>query len=115
MDFKSFINEQEKHPSVLGALKKTPEIEKYIQSLQHVVERSGVTANERYFIGWKKDLPSHMVNDNFADGQYGSHKDAHKFGTKDAAEDAVARIKIKDGYNVYASPIKGRGTNPQMG
>ena len=87
------------------AIKKSPEMVKYIQSQQHVVERSGLPADKRYFIGWKKDLPSHKADDVFADGQYGSFTDAVRFPSKDAAEDAAARIKIKDGYNVYATPL----------
>ena len=87
MDFKSFINE-EQHEE------------------QHIVERSGLSADERYFIGWKEDLPSHMINDKFADGQYGSYRDAVKFPSKDAAEEVVDRIEKEDGYNVYASPLE---------
>jgi len=76
------------------------------QQEPHIVERRGLTADERYFIGWKKELPSHMANDVFADGQYGSYRDAVKFPSKEAAEEAVARIEDKDGYGVYASPLE---------
>ena len=75
------------------------------QQEPHVVERSGMSAGERYFIGWKKDLPSNKVNDEFADGQYGSFTDAVQFPSKDAAEEVVSRITDKDGYNVYATPL----------
>ncbi len=76
------------------------------QQEPHIVERSGLPAHERYFIGWKKDLPSHMANDVFADGQYGTYKDAVKFPSKEAAEEVAARIEKEDGYTVYASPLE---------
>ena len=95
MDFKSFINEQQE---------------------PHIVERSGLPYDERYFIGWKKDLPhmanswrwrqGYTINDVFADGQYGTYKDAVKFPSKEAAEEVVARIEKEDKYNVYASPLE---------
>ena len=92
MDFKSFINEQWAPPRMAEH--------------PHVIEHSGMPSNERYFIGWKKDLPRSMVNDNFADGQYGTYEDAVKFPSKEAAEVVVARIEKEDGYNVYASPLE---------
>ena len=124
-ELNKIINEQ-KHPmstirQIPKYIKKKPtggygdpnwgwEHEKHLRDLRssslHTVERSGLSADERYFIGWKKDLPSNKVNDKFADGQYGSYKDAVKFPSKDDAEKAVARIEDKDGYNVYANQFE---------
>jgi hypothetical protein len=73
------------------------------QQALHTVERSGVTADERYFIRWKEDRDG---EDEVGFGIYGTYKDAEKFRSKEAAEEAVAHIADGDGYNVYAEPLE---------
>ena len=67
----------------------------------HIIERSGLPADERYFIGY----PLGQYSSTMPTGhhQFGHIDHAIKFGSKEAAEEIVAHIEKEDGYDVYAS------------